>query len=249
MEVLISDKPSIGRLVYIAKQKGIRNVVISPGSRNAPLIISFDNDPFFKCFNIPDERVAAFFALGLALRLNEPVIICCTSGSAVLNYAPAVAEAYYQKIPLIVITADRPVEWIDRRRGKRSRQRGVYHNYIQGSYELIEEPASDDHLWYNDRLINEAFDISTLLNKGPVHINIPLKEPLYDEIDSLTVLPKLISTLSTKKELMERDARLLASNFYKHKKVMILCGQHQPDEDFRKGHFAVGRDASSHSDV
>lgn len=231
---MISDKPSIGRLVQIARQKGVRNVVISPGSRNAPLIISFDNDPFFQCFNIPDERVAAFFALGLSVRLNEPVILSCTSGSAVLNYAPAIAEAYYQKIPLIVITADRPVEWIDQRAGQTMRQKDVFHNYIQSSYELIEEPVSEDHLWYNDRIINEAFDVAAILRRGPVHINIPLKEPLYDEIDRLKEAPKLIRTLASKKELSEKDAQDLASAFYSHQKIMILCGQHQPDADFQK---------------
>lgn len=230
---MISDKASIGRLVYIAKKKGIKNVVFSPGSRNAPLIISFDNDPYFTCLNIPDERTAAFYALGMALQSGEPVIICCTSGSAALNYAPAIAEAYYQKVPLVIITADRPVEWIDQRAGQTIRQSRLYHNYIQKSYDLLEEAISDDHLWYNDRLVNEAFDTARTLNRGPVHINIPLKEPLYNEIEQLTQLPKVIHTLKAKQSLTEGEEQSLTKAFFKSQKVLVLCGQHQPDDQFR----------------
>ena len=151
---MVSDKPFIQRLVKICEAKEIKHVVFSPGSRNAPLVISFDNQDYFDCMTIPDERVAAFYALGMAQQLQEPVIICCTSGSAALNYAPAIVEAYYQKIPLLVLIADRPVERIDQGAGQTMRQKNVYANYVKGSYELIQEASLISDLRHNDRSVS-----------------------------------------------------------------------------------------------
>ena len=118
----LSSKLVVRDLVEVLAQKGVKHIVISPGSRNAPLIISFNRHPSFTCYSIVDERCAAFFALGIAQQTKNPVVICCTSGSAALNYAPAIVEAYYQKIPLLVLTADRPTEWIDQMNGQTIRQ-------------------------------------------------------------------------------------------------------------------------------
>ena len=108
-----SDIPAAQTLILYFKARGVKNIVISPGSRNAPLTISFTKNPFFKCFSIVDERCAAFFAMGMAQHLREPVAVICSSGSALLNFYPAVAEAYYSDIPLIVVSADRPSYRID----------------------------------------------------------------------------------------------------------------------------------------
>jgi len=135
---MISDKKSVQDLVHIFLEKGITDVVFSPGSRNAPLAISFFNHPSFTCYNIPDERCAAFFALGMAQQLNRPVAICCTSGTAALNYSSAICEAYYQRIPLVVLTADRPQEWINQGAGQSIEQGGIYANFIRGSYTLVQ---------------------------------------------------------------------------------------------------------------
>ena len=116
----------------------IKDVVISPGSRNAPLIIGFVNHPFFNTYKIVDERSAAFFALGIAQQKREPVILLCTSGSALLNYYPAIAEAYYSRIPLIVISTDRPSRLIDVGDGQTIRQENVYTNHILFSANLKE---------------------------------------------------------------------------------------------------------------
>jgi len=191
---MTSAKESISRLAIILKAKGIKNVVFSPGSRNAPLIISIANDPYFNCYNIPDERSAAFFAMGIGLSTREPVVICCTSGSAAINYGPAISEAYYQKIPLIILTADRPQEWIDQRAGQTIRQTDLYRNYIKFSTQLRQEVHDEYDLWYNDRLINQAIETATSGGDGPVHINVPLKEPLYDQVESHADVPKLIHT-------------------------------------------------------
>ena len=88
----------------------MKHVIVSPGSRNAPLSIAFNRHKDIKCKVLVDERSAGFYALGVAQELNQPVGIVCTSGTALLNLAPAIAEAYYKEIPLIVISADRPEE-------------------------------------------------------------------------------------------------------------------------------------------
>lgn len=108
-----TSKTGVAYFVHLCTKYGLKKVVCSPGSRNAPIIIALDEHPEIETFVIHDERVAAFYALGMAQELNEPVAVVCTSGSAMLNYYPAVAEAYYRSIPLIVLSADRPTEWIN----------------------------------------------------------------------------------------------------------------------------------------
>ena len=122
--------PLAQSIVEICNVKGVHHIVISPGSRNAPLTIGFTNHPNFKCYSIVDERCAAFFALGLAQQLKKPVALVCTSGSALLNYYPAIAEAFYSQIPLLVISADRPQDKIDIGDGQTIRQENVFSNHI-----------------------------------------------------------------------------------------------------------------------
>ena len=140
----LSSKLVVRDLVEVLAQKGVKNVVISPGSRNAPLIISFNRHPNFTCYSVVDERCAAFFALGIAQQTKAPVVVCCTSGSAALNYAPAIVEAYYQKIPLLILTADRPSEWIDQMDGQTIRQSKLYFNYSKGSFDFPIEVNNED---------------------------------------------------------------------------------------------------------
>ncbi len=231
---MISSKESVARLVLICKAKGIKNIVFSPGSRNAPLIISFDNDPYFTTYNIPDERTAGFFALGLSLYSKTATILCCTSGSALLNYSPALSEAYYQKVPLIVLSADRPIEWIDQRAGQTLRQKNVYANFINGSFELLQEADQDDHLWYNDRIVNQAIDTAMVHDIGPVHINIPLHEPLYDQKNEVSKHPKIVKSLKAHNSLRPEDIDALKEDFENHQKIIVLCGQRRADEKWRK---------------
>jgi len=174
-----SPKQGISDLPEICYRHGMRNVIISPGSRNAPLIFSFTGHARMKCLSITDERSAAYFALGLALQSQEPVGLICTSGTAALNYAPAIAEAFYQNVPLIVMTADRPGEWIDQADGQTIRQHEIYRNYIKHSYKLPAETALDSDLWFFNRSVNEAMNTASQEPNGPVHLNIPLREPLY----------------------------------------------------------------------
>lgn len=228
-----SSKESIARLVRICTLQGIRYVVISPGSRNAPLTLSFAENPDFHCLNIPDERVAAFYALGIAQKLEEPVVICCTSGSAALNYAPAIAEAYYQKIPLLVLTADRPIEWLGQRAGQTMKQNKVFENYIKKSFEIIEEAVDEEHIWYNDRIVNEAINESLSGPKGPVHINVPLREPLYELVPDTTFnSPKIIEKSPLTVVLDRKQKDKLIEEWNQYSSILVIVGQKKVDDLF-----------------
>ena len=126
----------IADLVEICRLKGIQQIVVSPGSRNAPLIELFHSYHEFKLHSIVDERSAAYYAHGIALATQKPVALICTSGTAVLNYGPALAEAYYQRVPIIAITADRPEELIDQQDNQTIRQKNVFQNFVKGSLHL-----------------------------------------------------------------------------------------------------------------
>ena len=199
---------------------GITNIVISPGSRNAPLTIGFVNNSNFKCLSIVDERCAAFFAMGIAQQTKEPVAIICTSGSALLNYYPAIAEAFYSQIPLIVISADRPTEKIDIGDGQTIRQRNVFENHSLYNANLTEE-SSDE----NDLEIAKAISIAKEL-KGPVHINVPFEEPLYQTTELLSVnVPEITFESSIQLQFDFEEEKALWPRF---KKKLILVGVNDP---------------------
>lgn len=170
---------TIYNISQIFSKKGVKKMVFSPGSRNAPLTISFARNPDIKIYNIVDERSAGFIVLGMALKSREAVAICCTSGSALLNYAPAVSEAYYQEVPLIVISADRPPEWINQRDGQTINQSNALANFTKGFFQLPVDLNHEDSQWEFNRKINEAINLATSPPFGPVHINIPFREPFY----------------------------------------------------------------------
>lgn len=213
--------PLAQSIIEICAQKGLTNIVISPGSRNAPLTIGFVNNPKFKCFSIADERCAAFFALGIAQQTKEPVAIVCTSGSALLNYYPALAEAFYSQIPLVVISADRPHDKIDIGDGQTIRQENVFANHILYNANLHEEASAE-----NDSKINVAINIS-MAQKGPVHINAPFEEPLYETVDTLSVAV----SVSTNEPLSTPigDLSAFAGTWSTASKKMILVGVNEPN--------------------
>ncbi len=210
-------------LVEILISKQIEQVVISPGSRNAPLTTTFDSHPFIKPFSIIDERCAAFFALGMIVKTKKPVVACCTSGSALLNYYPAVSEAFYQNKPLIIISADRPKDKIDQSFGQTIRQKDVFKNHIGFSAHLIED-SSEKGLSYNERLINEALNIA-IQKQLPVHINIPFSEPFYKLEKSISVSPKIIQYSSFEKVLHVDELDVFAKIWNDSKRKMVLVGQ------------------------
>jgi len=244
-----STIPSAQSVVFHCKARGIRNIIISPGSRNAPLTISFSEDPFFKCFSIVDERCAAFFALGIAQQLREPTVILCTSGSALLNYYPAVAEAFYSDIPIIVVSADRPAYKVDIGDGQTIRQKNVFDNHIGYSANLMQDvshatdkirkydPDQLAHISadecqvqiqkYNDTALEKALGIA-FSQSTPVHINIPFEEPLYQTMDTIISLPEVTFTESRQKSAGEewQDYRKTWKNA---SRKMILVGVNPPN--------------------
>ena len=214
--------PLAQSIIELLRAKGITNIVISPGSRNAPLTIGFVNNPNFTCYSIADERSAAFFALGIAQQINKPVAVICTSGSALLNYYPAFAEAFYSQSPFIVISADRPQSKIDIGDGQTIRQENVFANHSLFNANLNEN-ASDE----NDILIQEAID-TAFAKRGPVHINAPFEEPLYETSSELLVNPKMISTIS-KEFTIEENLSEFAAIWNNSKKKLILVGVNEPN--------------------
>lgn len=209
--------PLAQSIIEICLAKGITNIIISPGSRNAPLTIGFAQNPNFTCYSIADERSAAFFALGIAQQIKQPTAVICTSGSALLNYYPAFAEAFYSQIPLIVISADRPQSKIDIGDGQTIRQENVFQNHSVFNANLTEEASEE-----NDLKINKAIE-TAILQKGPVHINAPFEEPLYQTVDTLSVHPKI--TVSKKiigtKTIENREELVSIWNSAKRKLVMV----------------------------
>jgi len=140
-----SKIPLSQTVVTLCKTHNIRHIVISPGSRNAPLTIGFTHDDFFNCYSIVDERCAAFFALGIAQQIQEPVAVVCTSGSALLNYYPAVSEAYYSHIPLVVLSADRPQCLVGIGDGQTIKQKNVYGDHVLYSANLKLDLKEEDN--------------------------------------------------------------------------------------------------------
>ncbi len=213
--------PLAQSIIEICQQKGVQHIVISPGSRNAPLTIGFTNNPYFKCYSIADERCAAFFALGIAQQLQEPVIVVCTSGSALLNYYPAIAEAFYSQIPLVVISADRPQNKIDIGDGQTIRQENVFANHSLYNANLQENVSTE-----NDNNIQMALHVS-VTQKGPVHINAPFEEPLYETVSELQVQPEIVDFNTESKTFSLGNSTIETWN--KATKKLVLVGELFPN--------------------
>jgi 2-succinyl-5-enolpyruvyl-6-hydroxy-3-cyclohexene-1-carboxylate synthase len=230
---MISTKKHIQQLAALLLKKGITDIVISPGSRNAPMIHTFSGISEFNCRNIVDERSAAYFALGLSLAKQKPVAIVCTSGTATLNYAPAIAEAFYQNIPLIVLTADRPDYWIDQAESQCIRQEGIYRNFVKKEVSLP-LGESEKELWLAARQINKCLNLAVAGSPAPVHINIPLEEPLHQLIDAELPEVKEIEFAAVKPQISKAELSELAEIVGQSKKIMLLAGQLNPNPALEK---------------
>lgn len=176
---MYSNKINVNILTNLLLQYGVHHAVVCPGSRNSPIVHNLNECEGIQCYPVTDERSAGFFALGIAQTKNEPVVVCVTSGSALLNVAPAVAEAYYQHLPLIVISADRPQQWIGQLDGQTMVQPNALQNFVRKTVTLP-EPHDEQERWLCNRLVNEALLEVNHHGKGPVHINVPITEPLYE---------------------------------------------------------------------
>ena len=203
----------------------IEHVVISPGSRNAPLTIGFSNHPKVKTYSIVDERCAAFFALGIAQQLQSPVAIVCTSGSALLNYYPAIAEAFYSNIPLVVISADRPKNLIDIGDGQTIRQENVFENHMLASVSLDESLNIEGNI---NEMLSEIIK-TAILESGPVHINVPFDEPLYETTSNILNFETFDYSFEEEPlnvDYLEQFAKIWNAS----EKKMVLVGEHYPNE-------------------
>ena len=212
----------------------IEDVVISPGSRNAPLTIGFTHHPNVKTYSIADERCAAFFAMGIAQQKGKPVAVVCTSGTALLNYYPAFAEAFYSDIPLVVISADRPKHLIDIGDGQTIRQDNVFERHSLFNASLVLDIDSGKS---NAELLQKALD-TAITHNGPVHINVPFDEPLYETVEKLSY--EIVPEKRTNKEVEIVGLKDFASVWNTSKRKMILVGTHDDDDELQLllNHFA-----------
>jgi len=215
-------------------QHGIIDVVLSPGSRCAPLSIAFARHKKLNIKIIPDERSAAFIALGMSLQTEKPTVLICTSGSALYNYAPAIAEAYYQRVPLIVLSADRPPEWIDQNDGQTIRQQHIYGSHVKSFFQLAAEHELPSTQWETYRKINEAVNISEAYPKGPVHVNIPFREPFYPKKDiQFSEVPPVIKRETPVATLSQESWKNIQTKLDSFKKILFVCGQQMYSESLR----------------
>ena len=220
-----SDKENINILTSLLVSYGVRHIVVCPGSRNAPLVHNFDVSPDITTHAVTDERSAAFFALGLRLRLRQPVAVCVTSGSALLNTMPGAAEATYQHEGIIIISADRPQAWIGQLDGQTMPQHGALGTFASPSVSLP-EPHNDTERWLCRRLICEAMIANTYPPFPSVHINVPVSEPLFGF--STPCLPEIPPVGIA--NLDDQNGRETLRRILKGKRrLMVISGQTSDD--------------------
>ena len=225
---MFSNKDNINILTALLQAHHVGTAVVCPGSRNAPIVHNLQ-EAGMTCYPVTDERSAAFFALGQSQARQEPVALCVTSGSALLNVAPAIAEAWYQHVPLVVVSADRPEAWIGQLDGQTLPQPGVLDRFVRRTVTLP-EPHDDTSRWHCNRLVNEALLDLRQPYPAPVHINVPISEPLFDFTTPALPEERVIHRHTT---AAEHDS-FLPKVFYEAARPMIVVGQEyteSADED------------------
>ena len=219
---MYSNKENVNILTSLLLEYGVSDAVVCPGSRNAPIVHNLSVCEAIRCRPVTDERSAAFYALGLAIATKRPTVVCVTSGSALLNAMPAVAEAAYQHVPLIVISADRPQQWIDQLDGQTIPQSDALGRFVRKAVQLP-EPHNDEERWLCRRLVNEAMHLATCRHGAPVHINVPISEPLF-EFDT-EQLPQLSRFNNIKRAAIKDASMDMPEAFHDATRPMIVIGQ------------------------
>lgn len=219
---MYSNKENVNILTSLLLEYGVSDAVVCPGSRNAPIVHNLSVCEAIRCRPVTDERSAAFYALGLAIATRRPTVVCVTSGSALLNVMPAVAEAAYQHVPLVVISADRPQQWIDQLDGQTIPQSDALGRFVRKAVQLP-EPHNDEERWLCRRLVNEAMHLATCRQGAPVHINVPISEPLF-EFDT-EQLPQLSRFNNIKRAAIKDASMDMPEAFHEAKRPMIVIGQ------------------------
>jgi 2-succinyl-5-enolpyruvyl-6-hydroxy-3-cyclohexene-1-carboxylate synthase len=224
-------------LAAICYRQGIRHVVISPGSRSAALTLAFARHPGFQIQVCMDERSAGFIAMGMAQQTGVPAVLICTSGSAAYNFAPAVSEAFFQQIPLLILTADRPKEWLHQYDGQTIYQFEIYGKHVKRSFEFSADYGHSDVLWAINRITNEAVNLSSMIPKGPVHINVPIREPFYPSATDLFQPSqgiRIIRREQTEAGLPVETWHALIDEWEDSPKILIAGGQGKACVDLNK---------------
>ncbi|SDF38680.1 2-succinyl-5-enolpyruvyl-6-hydroxy-3-cyclohexene-1-carboxylate synthase [Dyadobacter soli] len=219
-------------MAEICYQQGIRHVVISPGSRSAALTLAFARHGGFQAHVCIDERSAGFIALGMAQQIDSPVVLICTSGSAAYNFAPAVSEAFFQQIPLLVLTADRPKEWQHQYDGQTIYQTGIFGPHVKRSFEVSPDYQHPDVQWAINRVVNEAINLSSIAPNGPVHINVPIREPFYPKSDEdfrASTAVRVIKRQEKETVWPQNVWEELLDEWGSAPKILIAVGQGKPD--------------------
>jgi 2-succinyl-5-enolpyruvyl-6-hydroxy-3-cyclohexene-1-carboxylate synthase len=217
-------------IAALCAKKGITDAVLCPGSRCAPLTLAFTRHPHINCKTFSDERSAGFIAMGIAQQKRKPVTVICTSGTAVYNLAPAVAEAFFSETPLIILSADRPSEWIAQHDGQTIFQSEIFGKHVKKYYQLPQDYDHVDSQWAINRMINEAINLSRQEPKGPVHINCPFREPLYPEKTDQTGYSeniRVIDELTPEYPLTESQKNTIKQSFSKYHRILVVAGQQE----------------------
>lgn len=220
--MLYSDKENVNILTALLVAHGVKHAVVCPGSRNAPIVHNFNECPNITCHPVTDERSAGFYALGMAQILRHPVAVCVTSGTALLNLLPATAEAYYQHVPLVVISGDRPAMWIDQQDGQTLPQLNALGRFVSKAVSLP-EPSTDDERWYCNRLVNEALLCCQRHGGSPVHLNVPISEPLFTFNVPALPTERVIRQIAATTDVAHCQPFL--ADFQSAKRPMIVVGQ------------------------
>lgn len=215
------DKPTAHLLADLLRATGVRDIVVSPGSRCAPLTAVLSRSGSFRLRAVIDERTAAFVGLGMAIAGQRPVALVCTSGTAMLNYAPALAEAFYRRVPLIAVTADRPAELIDQRDSQTIRQAHALDAVVRKSVDIPDD-RSVRALKFANRLMNDALAAAVGPIPGPVHINMQFEVPLTPEIPSL--VPPAGRRIDVVRPSCKMDFTSLLASVAPSSRVLVVIG-------------------------
>ena len=225
---MYSNKGNVNILTSLLVAYGVKHAVVCPGSRNSPIVHNLNECPDIECYPVTDERSAGFYALGMALCEKSPVAVCVTSGTALLNLASAVAEAYYQHIPLVVISADRPPQWIDQLDGQTLPQPDALGRFVRKAVTLPEIGEDNEELhWYCNRIICEALMESRNRGGGPVHINVSISEPLFQYNEEELPRECCIVRYSGDIDYFEIENSGLRADFWAAQRPMIVIGQNR----------------------
>lgn len=222
-----SDKWVVQLVIDQCVAHGVKHIVFSPGSRNAPFAIAASKHDSIETYVIHDERSAGFFGIGLSEKTEAPVALCCTSGSAPANYVPAITEAYYRNIPLIVISADRPNAWINQGDGQTIQQLGLFKEFVRYSCHLEDGNLTPTTQWQYQRETALLFSKATGMNRGPVHLNVGLSEPLYREAEKTSNLSRTIHFPINRS--VDEASLQPVQQAIEGKKTMVICGQMPPN--------------------